>query len=146
MTENVMERRSCVRFKIPGATVSYQRRSLLPKPGFIEEFCPLLDVSRGGVRFLCQKPVKPDTEVTLKISVPGERIPLTLKGLAKWSSLSEGKSYPYQVGVQFFPYGEDKDQNYPGTLVKIIALEQKFAEKGPDSEEPSGSDKDEFEI
>lgn len=147
MEENEIERRSCIRFKIPGATVNYQRKAFLfTRPGFIEEFCPVLDISRGGVRFLTQNALKQNTEVSLKISVPGERIPFTMKGIVKWSSLSEGKSYRYQVGVQFNPYGEKKDQNLPGNLVKIIALEQKFLDKGKEGGEPSGSDKDEFEI
>jgi len=146
MPENEIERRTCIRFKIPGATVNYQRKSLFPKPGFAEEFCPVLDISRGGVRFLTQKVLKPDTEVTLRISVPGERIPFSLKGIVKWSSPSEGKSYQFQVGVQFNPYGMDKDQNLPQTMVKIMALEQKFAEKPKTGEEPSGPDKDEFQI
>jgi Tfp pilus assembly protein PilZ len=146
MSENEIERRSCIRFKIPGATASYQRKTFLPKPGFIEEFCPVIDISRGGLRFLTQKPLKPGTEVTLKISVPGERVPLNLKGGVKWSSPGEGKSYAFQVGVQFYPYGEARDQNYPGNLVKIIALEQKFAEKDAGGEEPTGSNKDEFQI
>lgn len=146
MAENEIERRTCIRFKIPGATVNYQRKSLFPRSGFIEEFCPVLDISRGGVRFLTQKVLKPDTEVTLRISVPGERIPFSLKGVVKWSSPSEGKSYQFQVGVQFNPYGMDKDQNLPQTMVKIMALEQKFAEKPKTSGEPSGPDKDEFQI
>jgi hypothetical protein len=143
MAENNIERRSCVRFKIPGATVNYQRKSLLAKPGYIEEFCPMLDISRGGIRFLTQKTLKPDSAVTVRISVPGERIPFTMKGIVKWSSPSEGKSYPFQVGVQFNPYGMDKDQNLPQNMVKIMALEQKFAEK---ESGPSDQEKDEFEI
>jgi Tfp pilus assembly protein PilZ len=146
MAEDEIERRTCIRFKIPGATVNYQRKSLLPKPGFMEEFCPVLDISRGGIRFLTQKMIKPDSEVTLRISVPGERIPFSMKGVVKWSSPSEGKSYQFQVGVQFNAYGMDKDQNLPQTMVKIMALEQKFADKAKPGEEPSGPDKDEFQI
>jgi hypothetical protein len=146
MVAEQIERRTCIRFKIPGAAVNYQRKSLLPKPGFAEEFCPVVDISRGGVRFLTQKMVKPDTELTLRISVPGERIPFTMKGIVKWSAPSEGKSYQFQIGVQFNPYGMDKDQNLPQTMVKIMALEQKFAEKVKPGEEPAGSDTDEFQI
>lgn len=146
MEEKSIERRACIRFKIPGATINYQKESFLFKSvSFIEEFCPIIDLSRGGVRFLTQKSLKENSKVFLKISVPGERIPLTLKGVVKWVLPSEGKSYQYQVGVQFNPYGEEKDQNYPGNLVKIIALEQKFGEEKEEAE-PSGKDKDEFEI
>jgi hypothetical protein len=144
MSDKGIERRICRRFKIPGATVSYKREGFLFSPkGFNEEFCPVLDISRGGVRFLTQNTIKAKTPVSLQISVPGERIPLNLKGHVRWLSFNPGKSYKYQVGVQFNTYGEKKEQNYPGTLVKIIALEQKFIEPG----EADGSDnKSEFSI
>lgn len=139
-----IERRSCQRFKIPGATVDYKREKIFPpSSGFIEEFCPVLDISRGGVRFLTQKPIKQNSHLSLKISVPGERIPLVLTGEVRWSTFNPGKSYKYQVGVQFSAYGEKKGQNYPGNLVKIIALEQKFIEHdGPEDD----TKKDEFSI
>lgn len=145
MLENSYERRTCIRFKIPGATVDYQKKSILPKPAFIEEFCPLVDISRGGLRFLAQKPVKPETEVTLKISVPGERIPFSMKGLVKWSAPAEGKTYSYQIGVKFHPYGDKKEENLPQNMVKIMALEQKYAERTEGEGNP-GPDKEEFEI
>jgi len=57
MGEKGMERRLCQRFKIAGATVSYRRNKLFSSKAKVdEEFCPVLDLSRGGVRFLTQKP------------------------------------------------------------------------------------------
>jgi len=131
-----MERRLCVRFEIPGATVGYRKRGLLSsKAEFDEEFCPVIDISRGGLRFLCQRELKINTKVELQISIPGEKIPLAQKGIIRWSSFAAGQSYKYQIGVQFNAYGEKKDQNYPGNLVKIIALEQKFASKDEEDAE-----------
>lgn len=144
MSEKGIERRLCQRFRIPGATISYTRQKLLFSPkGFHEEFCPVLDISRGGVRFLTQRPLKFKAKVILQISVPGERVPLNLKGHIRWTSFNPGKSYKFQAGVQFNAYGEKKDQNYPGTLVKIIALEQKFIEPG-ESQAPGSTS--EFSI
>jgi hypothetical protein len=144
MSDKGIEKRLCQRFKIPGATISYTRQKLLFSPkAFDEEFCPVLDISRGGVRFLTQKPLKFKAKVVLQISIPGERIPLSLKGYIRWSSFNPGKSYKYQAGVQFNAYGEKKDQNYPGSLVKIVALEQKFIEPG---EVDSPGNKSEFSI
>ncbi len=140
-----IERRTCIRFEIPGATLSYkQKRPLLTKPAYGEEFCPIIDLSRGGLRFLSQEELKIGNPIILKVSVPGERIPLELQGQIKWVAPNVGMSYKYQIGVQFNPYGEKKGQNYPGALVKIIALEQKFApsEKGGSSKFP----KEEFET
>jgi hypothetical protein len=141
MSDKGIERRLCQRFKIPGATVSYQReRWLFPPKGFEQEFCPVLDISRGGVRFLTQKPLKFKAWIVIQISIPGERIPLTLRGHVRWSSFNPGKSYKYQAGVQFNAYGEKKGQNYPGALVKIIALEQKFIEPGDSGGDANNSE------
>ena len=140
MGEKGIERRLCQRFKIPGATVSYRKDTLFSsKTRIDEEFCPVLDLSRGGVRFLTQKPVKFKSKVTLQLSIPGERIPLNLKGRVRWSTFNAGKSYKYQAGVQFSPYGLEKNQNVPHALTKIIALEQKFVESGsPDGPGKAG--------
>jgi hypothetical protein len=144
MSDKGIERRVCRRFKIPGSTVSYKReRRLFAPKGFEQEFCPVMDISRGGVRFLTQKPLKYKAKVELQIAIPGERIPLTLRGHVRWSAFNAGKSYKFQTGVQFNAYGEKKGQNYPGSLVKIIALEQKFIEPGDNGGEDN---KSEFSI
>lgn len=124
-----MEKRTCVRFKIPGATVNYKTEKLFPSPGetYGEEFCPVLDLSRGGILFVCQEKLKPETKIHLKLSIPGERSALKLDGIIRRVTPNPGKSYKFQVGTQFFPYGEKKGQNYLGNLVKIISLEQKFS-------------------
>ncbi|RLE10937.1 MAG: PilZ domain-containing protein [Candidatus Aminicenantes bacterium] len=122
-----LERRTCIRFEIPGATVNYKKKKLISySRTYEEEFCPVMDISRGGLRFLSQQKIKINQELILAISIPGERAPLIMKGEVRWSSPNPGKSYRYQIGVQFHPYGEKKNHNYPGNLVKIIALEQKF--------------------
>jgi len=137
MEKKGIERRACIRFEIPGATVNYKTFRISPKlkRTYGEEFCPVLDVSRGGLRFVCQNKLEINVRIKMKVSVPGERIPLEILGKVRWSAPNPGKSYKYQTGVQFNPYGEKKKQNYPGNLVKIIALEQKFAEEGAGSED-----------
>lgn len=120
MEDKEAAKRTCIRFAIPGATISYEFNN------YAEEFSPLVDISRGGAKFLGKYPLEINADITLKISVPGERIPLILHGKVRWISIIEGKDQ-YQVGVQFNPYGEKERQNYPGNLVKIISLEQKFA-------------------
>jgi len=120
MENREVEKRTCIRFTIPGATINYELKD------YAEEFSPLIDISRGGAKFLGKYPLEINADITLKISVPGERIPLTLHGKIRWISIVEGKDQ-YQVGIQFNPYGEKERQNYPGNLVKIISLEQKFA-------------------
>jgi hypothetical protein len=136
MGEKAVERRLCQRFSIPGATVSYRKAKLFAsKSGTDEEFCPVLDLSRGGVRFLTQKPLKFKSKIAVQLSIPGERVPIELKGRVRWSTFNVGKSYKFQAGVQFNPYGLEKDQNVPQTLAKIVALELKFVEP----EAPAGT-------
>jgi len=122
LEEQEIEKRICIRFQIPGATVSYEFKK------HVEEFSPLVDISRGGLKFIGKKPPEIHSEVTLNISIPGERIPLTLHGKVQWISYVEAKDQ-YFIGVQFNPYGEKQGENYPGNMVKIIALEQKYAIK-----------------
>lgn len=130
MEDNEEGRRTCKRFKIPGATVSFTiTKSPSSKKKYEEEFCPILDMSRGGLKFVGSKPVEINSDIVLKISIPGETIPLTFNGKVLWLSAIEEQD-KYQIGVQFNPYGEKEGQNYPGNLVKIIALEQKFLTKG----------------
>ncbi len=121
-----IERRSCKRFEVPGTTVSYTQNELsTSEKRYEEEFCQILDISRGGIRFLGKKSPEIDSELYMKIFIPGEQLPLTFRGRVSWISVSEKKE-KYFVGIQFNPYGEKQGQNYPGNLVKIIALEQKY--------------------
>jgi hypothetical protein len=122
MENEAAKSRTCIRLEIPGATISYEFKQ------YSEEFSPLVDMSRGGVKFLGKNPLDINADITLKISVPGERVPLILHGKVRWISFIENKGH-YEVGIQFNPYGEKEGHNYPGNLVKIIALEQKFAPK-----------------
>jgi Tfp pilus assembly protein PilZ len=129
MGEKEVERRLCQRFKIPGATISYRKEGLFSSRARTdEEFCPVIDLSRGGIRFLTQKPLKFKSRIFLQLSIPGERVPIDLRGRVRWSTFNAGKSYKYQAGVQFYPYGLEKGQNVPQTLIKIVALETKFVE------------------
>jgi hypothetical protein len=129
MGEKEVERRLCQRFRIPGATVSYRKERLFAsKSRTDEDFCPVLDLSRGGVRFLTQKPLKFKSRIRIQLSVPGERVPLDLLGRVRWSTFNAGKSYKFQAGVQFSPYGLERGQNVPQTLTKLVALEMRFVE------------------
>lgn len=130
------ERRVCRRFKIPGATVSYTAGKTLPADKdkeikWDEESQPVLDISCGGIKYASKKFPAINSGILVKILIPGERTPLTLFGEVRWLSTKENKE-TCKVGVQFNPYGEGDDKNYPGLLVKLMELEHKFA--SPDSD------------
>ena len=120
------ERRTHKRVKIPGARVSYNQKKLFfTKKKYVEEFCPVVEISRGGIRFLGQRLLTTIKKISLRISIPEESSYLVLKGKVRWTSLNPSLVYRYQIGVQFDPYGESKSHNNPEILDRIIALEQK---------------------
>ncbi len=122
-----INRRACKRIKIQGATVTYKEgRFFFSKKQFVEEFYPVVEMSRGGVRFLGKKLFAISSQVSIKISIPEESSPLILKGKVRWTSLNPAMSYKYQIGIQFDPFAWKKGCNHPEVLEKIMKLEQKF--------------------
>ncbi len=110
MAEERPEKRGCVRFRIPGATTAFKKdKSLFHRnPNYSGEFLPILDISRGGIRFLSMENIPFDTRLHLRIQVPGDQGPLKIDGVVSWAAPNIGQSFKYQIGVQFFPYGEKK--------------------------------------
>ena len=49
-----LEKRTCIRFVIPGSTVSFKREKLFShQEDYEDDYYPLLDMSRRGLRLLC---------------------------------------------------------------------------------------------
>ncbi len=127
MVYKKIDRRACKRIKIDGATVTYKEgRFFFSKKQFVEEFYPVVEISRGGVRFLGKKLFTISSKVSIKISLPEESSPLILRGRIRWTSLNPAMSYKYQIGIQFDPFAWKKGCNHPEVLEKIMKLEQKF--------------------
>jgi hypothetical protein len=126
-----IEKRFCQRFSIEGATISYQNAKLLR---FMmetdEEGCHVLDLNRGGIRFLHQELLKFNSGISLQLFTPGERIPLSIEGRVRWSVANPGMSFRYQTGVQFNAYGPGRNQNPVHLLDRLIALEQRAVALG----------------
>lgn len=125
------ERRVCRRFEVPGATASYSLKKTpssakIKDESWDEEFCPVENMSCGGIRYAGKKPLTINSEITVKILIPGERTPLIIHGQVRWLSTEEDIEV-CRTGIQFNPYGEGKDKNYPGLMVKLLELEHKFA-------------------
>ena len=129
MADTAKERRACERFVIPGAIVHYREEGFLFSGKYSEDAFPVVDISRGGLRFLSNFAPKIAAKVALKVIFPGREAPLLLKGRVRWTSTNPGKSYKYQTGVQFAPYGGNRGDNDHSTLQEIIALEEKFRQR-----------------
>ncbi len=123
------ERRACERFVIPWATASYSVEGLIFSGHFTEDLFPVADISRGGLRLLTDSLLKAEAKVALKIVIPGDADALDLKGRVTWVALNPERSYKYQAGIQFAPYGEKKSENSHEALERLKALEERFLVK-----------------
>ena len=122
-----IKRRECERFEIPNATLTYKvEKSFFTDSEFTHDMLPIYDISRGGIRFLSQIQLKMNTPVLLKIFPPNDENPLIFKGKVTWFTHHPGKSYDYQVGIQFSPYGDKKGLNPPECLSKLKGLEKRY--------------------
>ena len=128
MNINNDERRTCIRFQIPNAVANYK----LIKPfSFLkknkEKSCPIEEISRGGIGFLCRNKLKMNTRIKFQIEIPEEEFPQAFLGQIKWIVGSPKPGFAHRVGVQFNPYGTKNEENHPKLLKKIIELGKKYS-------------------
>ena len=84
MNINNDERRTCVRFEIPDAVVSYkQKKPFSFLRGNEEEYCPIKEISRGGIGFLCRNKLKMNTKIRLQIEIPPDEFSQQFLGQIK---------------------------------------------------------------
>lgn len=122
------EKRTCSRFEIPGATLSYKKTGFFStSPNYEDEYCPILDLSLGGLRFLTQNNLKVNSKLSMKVSYHENDGTFYLLGKVQWTISNPGFSYKYQVGIQFNPYGDREGLNSSEEYSKIKSLELKYA-------------------
>lgn len=105
MKKEGQDNRSSARFPIKGATLQYKKNKT----------CLIVNLSRGGVNFLIQEPLPVNNPITMKITIPGQTSPLTLKGLVCWCLPDPGRSDEYQIGAQFFAFEKNGDRTTPAS-------------------------------
>jgi hypothetical protein len=133
-----LEKRSCERFRVPGATLCYRKKGwFFVNGGFGEDFYPVLDISRGGVKFLCNHRLKAGSSVVLRLAVPGLEEEIEILGSIRWTNRNPEKSYRYQVGIAFHPYGSGKNENSPQILETLRRIEAEHI--GPTGQKQAAS-------
>ena len=111
---------------IPGCTLYYRNKpGLLIRTKYSEDYFPVINLSRGGVKFLCNERLKPGQDVVIKINIPGESQHPEINANIKWVSKNTEQSYRYQTGVAFNAYGNGKNENPEDILVFLKTLEQR---------------------
>lgn len=113
-----------MRFNIMGTTLYYRKKPLLWGQGkFTRDYYPVLDISRGGLKFLSNHKISAGSDLTLRINFPGIDNPKEVKAVLRWVSRNREESYRYQNGVSFNAYGNGKKENPVEILNFIKALE-----------------------
>ncbi len=104
------------------------------KDEFSNDYYPVLDISRGGLRFLTNERPKIGLAVKVKIAVPDADYQPEVRGIVSWVSRNREKSYRYQTGVSFNPYGDGRKENSSEILTFIQSLESKHPTEDQNSE------------
>jgi Tfp pilus assembly protein PilZ len=119
-----MIKRECTRFNIPGTTLHYKKIPLFwGKKQYSDDYFPVLDISRGGLKFLCNDRIGPGESVIIKLNIPGSEAQPEIRAIVRWISRNREQSYRYQTGVSFNSYGSGKKDNPPDILSLLKALE-----------------------
>ncbi len=126
-----VEKRKCRRFEIPGAEVKYKKLGLLILIKGFSKPCPVLNVSKGGLAFMCEKKLRRGMKLMVQLLVPNE-IPLNLRAKVQWQGESAGTVFR-TLGVQFMPFGPRRNWNPVDALDVLGRLDEQYGkEEGDD--------------
>ena len=119
-----MKKRSCDRFSIPGTTLCYKHKSsFFKKYAYSDDYFPVIDMSRGGAKFLCNERLQAGKSIVIKVDIPGKSQHTEILASVRWISKNPEQSYRYQTGIAFNAYGNKKNENPPEILALFESLE-----------------------
>ncbi len=131
-----MKKRHCERFLIPGSTLYYKNKpGLFRKAKYSDNYFPVINMSRGGAKFLCNERLRTGQGILIKINIPGEDQQPEIYANVRWISRNPEQSYRYQTGVAFNAYGNRKNENSGEILTFFKILEQRALGKGEENSE-----------
>ncbi|MBN2712243.1 MAG: PilZ domain-containing protein [Planctomycetes bacterium] len=120
-----MERRRELRFRVNDCMLKCSRDSLLSflkKPD--NHTLPVVNLSMGGVEFLCKEHIHRGKKVTLHIDVPAFDEVLDFKGEVRWTRDVPDKDM-YRLGVKFKNVSQDNHKKL--ILLKKDGLMRKLS-------------------
>jgi len=120
-----LKKRTCDRFSIPGTTLYYKHKpSLFKKPQYSEHYFPVINMSKGGAKFLSNERLRAGKSITIKITIPGKEESVEILADVRWISKNPEQSYRYQTGIAFNSYGVKKNENPVEILAFFESLEK----------------------
>jgi hypothetical protein len=124
---NYEHHRTEARIILPGATVSILLRGRTIHDSGVPNSCPLIDISKGGLAFLSDRPLKLGRRVSLILRCTEITNTLCLEGRVVHTVASDIAGYPYRVGVRFMPFEAKRGCNSPEILEVLTQLEKATA-------------------
>ena len=123
----VCEKRRCRRFEIPGAKAKFRKRGLLVSVQAFSEPCPVINVSKGGMAFICSKKLSTGKKLLVQLLVPNET-PLSLKCIVRGQEqvMGSGKKF---TRIELMPFGGRHGWNAREKLDVLRSLDQKYGGK-----------------
>lgn len=119
-------RRVCKRFEIPGAEGKFKKSGLMVFMKGFSEPCQVLNVSKGGLAFLCDKRFEKNEKVVVQLIAPGEE-PMSFNSIVRRQS-SYQLSDALFTGVEFTPFGKSRGSNPKEYLNVLRRLDKKYGE------------------
>jgi len=122
-----VERRKCKRFRIPDAKVRWKKTRLFGFPKNFSKPHTLLNLSKGGISFICNDKFSPNEKIVVQLMVTNEN-PLNLYSKVSWQ---EKPSYNNAriVGITFMPFCDRKGWNSQEALNVLRRLEAQYMDK-----------------
>ncbi|CAB5083523.1 hypothetical protein D3OALGA1CA_2763 [Olavius algarvensis associated proteobacterium Delta 3] len=121
---NPRERRTCVRFEVPDAMAQFRRKGFLEWRASFSEELPVVNISKGGLAFVCPSKMRKGKKMLVRLIVPQETS-VDILGEVRWQSQSE--FFPrYLTGIQFAPYGKKRGGNAVDVLRFLEKLEDRY--------------------
>jgi hypothetical protein len=119
-----IEKRRCRRFEIPGAEAKYKKTGLLALffNGFSEPH-PVINVSKGGLAFVCDKKLSKGKKLVVQLMVP-DKIFLNLNAVVRRQEITVGSDRRL-TGVEFMPFGGRNVWNTRESLDVLRKLDEK---------------------
>ncbi len=122
-----MKKRSCRRFVIPGTTLSYKEKKLFSfQKNYNDDYLPVLDLSKGGAKFLCHQKLVPGKDIKVRLSIPGYDKIWSVLAQIRWINKNPEQSYPYQIGISFHSFGTAKNKNSIELLNFLSRIESRY--------------------
>ncbi len=119
-----IERRRCRRFEIPGAEVTFKKRGLLVFVQAFSEPYSVVNVSKGGIAFNCDKKLSKGRKLVVQLLIPDET-PLNLNSIVRRQEQIMGSKKKF-TGVEFMPFGSRHGWNTQESLDVLRKLDEKY--------------------